>query len=60
MSEVEEKIISESIADDTQIDLQAEFKSSNIEEVLDKLDRELVGGSNIQPALHGEGRRSHP
>ena len=25
------------------VDLEAEFKSSNIQEVLDKLDRELVG-----------------
>lgn len=30
-------------AKDTQIDLDAEFRKSNIKEVLDKLDRELIG-----------------
>lgn len=30
-------------ADDTRVDLEAEFKASNIQEVLDKLDRELIG-----------------
>lgn len=29
--------------DDTRIDLDAEFRKSNIKEVLDKLDRELIG-----------------
>ena len=29
--------------DDTPVDLQAEFESSHIQEVLDKLDRELIG-----------------
>ncbi|MCC6207025.1 MAG: CbbX protein [Gammaproteobacteria bacterium] len=29
--------------DDMQVDLEAEFKASNIQEVLDKLDRELIG-----------------
>ena len=29
--------------DDTPIDLQAEYESSNVQEVLDKLDRELIG-----------------
>lgn len=29
--------------DDTPIDLQAEYKNSNVQEVLDKLDRELIG-----------------
>lgn len=33
----------ESLPDDTEVDLEAEFQSSNIKEVLDKLDRELVG-----------------
>ena len=28
---------------DTVIDLEAEFHNSNIQEVLDKLDRELIG-----------------
>lgn len=31
------------IPDDTPVDLQAEFESSHIQEVLDKLDRELIG-----------------
>ena len=30
-------------ADDARVDLDAEFNASNIQEVLDKLDRELVG-----------------
>ena len=30
-------------ADDVRVDLEAEFKASNIQEVLDKLDRELIG-----------------
>jgi len=30
-------------SDDTEVDLEAEFQSSNVEEVLDKLDRELIG-----------------
>ena len=31
------------LADDVPVDIQAEFRASNIQEVLDKLDRELVG-----------------
>lgn len=31
------------LPDDTPVDLEAELKSSNVQEVLDKLDRELVG-----------------
>lgn len=31
------------IGDETQVDLEAEFKASNIQEVLDKLDQELIG-----------------
>lgn len=31
------------VADDTPIDLGAEFRDSNIQEVLDKLERELIG-----------------
>jgi len=31
------------LADDVSVDLEAEFKASNIQEVLDKLDRELIG-----------------
>ncbi len=30
-------------SDDTPVDLQAEYKNSNVQEVLDKLDRELIG-----------------
>ena len=29
--------------DDARVDLDAEFNASNIQEVLDKLDRELIG-----------------
>jgi Cdc6-like AAA superfamily ATPase len=45
MSEAEEPIPQEPepLPDDTEVDLEAEFQSSNIQEVLDKLDRELVG-----------------
>ena len=52
MSEPEEIITPESIPDDTRIDLQAEFKSSNIQEVLDKLDRELVGLKPVKTRIH--------
>ena len=38
--EQEEKV---HYSDDTEVDLEAEFQSSNVEEVLDKLDRELIG-----------------
>jgi probable Rubsico expression protein CbbX len=31
------------LADDVPVDIQAEFRASNIQEVLDKLDRELIG-----------------
>ena len=34
------------IPDDTPVDLQEELRASNVEEVLDKLDRELIG---LQP-----------
>jgi probable Rubsico expression protein CbbX len=33
----------DAVADDTKVDLEAEFEASNIQEVLDKLDRELIG-----------------
>ena len=52
MSEPEEIITPGSIPDDTRIDLQAEFKSSNIQEVLDKLDRELVGLKPVKTRIH--------
>ena len=31
------------VPDDTAVDMEAEFKASNVQEVLDKLDRELIG-----------------
>ena len=31
------------LADDTQVNLEAEFEASNVKEVLDKLDNELIG-----------------
>ncbi|BAW80636.1 rubisco-expression protein CbbX [Candidatus Nitrosoglobus terrae] len=37
---------------DTPVDLDAEFKSSNIQEVLDKLDRELIGLKPIKTRIH--------
>jgi probable Rubsico expression protein CbbX len=43
MSEADEEIQAEIPPDDTEVDLEAEFHSSNVQEVLDKLDRELVG-----------------
>ena len=33
----------EVLPDDTSVDLEAEFKNSNIQEVLDKLDCDLIG-----------------
>lgn len=39
MSETEQP----SLPDDAPVDLEAELKSSNVQEVLDKLDRELIG-----------------
>jgi probable Rubsico expression protein CbbX len=43
MSETDEDIPAETPPDDTEVDLEAEFHSSNVQEVLDKLDRELIG-----------------
>jgi probable Rubsico expression protein CbbX len=43
MNEVNPTDPVDSLPDDTPVDLQAEFRSSNIQEVLDKLDRELIG-----------------
>jgi len=31
------------LADDAPVNLEAEFEASNVKEVLDKLDRELIG-----------------
>lgn len=43
MSEADKQIQPEALPDDTMVDLEAEFNSSNVSEVLDKLDRELIG-----------------
>lgn len=43
MNEANEHIPPQPLPDDTVVDLEAEFKNSHIQEVLDKLDRELVG-----------------
>jgi probable Rubsico expression protein CbbX len=43
MNEAKQPVSQETPADDTEVDLEAEFRSSNVQEVLDKLDRELVG-----------------
>ncbi|ABA56857.1 AAA ATPase [Nitrosococcus oceani ATCC 19707] len=37
--------------DDASVDLEAEFKASNIQEVLDKLDRELIGLKPIKTRI---------
>jgi len=42
-SDAEETIPPVPLPDDTEVDLEAEFRASNIQEVLDKLDRELIG-----------------
>jgi len=38
-----EDVTPEALPDDTPVDLEAEFRDSHIQEVLDKLDRELIG-----------------
>ncbi|MCA1805976.1 MAG: CbbX protein [Xanthomonadaceae bacterium] len=43
MSETDEPIPDDVPPEDTEVDLETEFHSSNVQEVLDKLDRELVG-----------------
>lgn len=43
MSEIDEQVVPEVLPDDTPVDLEAEFRDSHIQEVLDKLDRELIG-----------------
>jgi probable Rubsico expression protein CbbX len=44
MSNVNERVsVPAELPDDTPVDLQEELRASNIQEVLDKLDRELVG-----------------
>lgn len=41
--ETGEDVTPEALPDDTPVDLEAEFRDSHIQEVLDKLDRELIG-----------------
>jgi len=43
MSETNENSEPEILPDNTQVDLQAEFENSHIQEVLDKLDQDLIG-----------------
>jgi probable Rubsico expression protein CbbX len=40
------------LRDDAPVDLEAEFKASNIQEVLDKLDRELIGLKPVKTRIH--------
>lgn len=40
-----------SLADDASVDLQAEFEASNIDAVMDKLDRELVGLAPVKTRI---------
>lgn len=42
---------SAAMADDDVVDLDAEFKASNVQEVLDKLDRELIGLKPIKTRI---------
>ena len=39
------------LPDDTPIDLEEEFKASNVQEVLDKLDRELIGLAPVKQRI---------
>lgn len=39
-------------SDDPTVDLEAEFQASNIQEVLDKLDRELIGLKPVKTRIH--------
>jgi len=43
MSKTNEETKPDAVPDDTPVDLEAEFRDSHIQEVLDKLDRELIG-----------------
>ena len=54
MSDVKPDLIAESqleLPDDTPVDLEAEFKASNVQEVLDRLDRELIGLSPVKTRI---------
>jgi len=43
MNETNQSTAADVVPDDTEVDLDAEFRNSHIKEVLDKLDRELIG-----------------
>jgi len=47
----EEERPAEVVPDDTPIDLEEEFKASNVQEVLDKLDHELIGLAPIKQRI---------
>ena len=49
MSEQNEPI---NLPDDTPVDLQTEFDNSHIQEVLDKLDKELIGLKPVKTRIH--------
>jgi len=43
MNEANNNLATEALSDDTEVDLEAEYQSSHVQEVLDKLDQELIG-----------------
>ena len=43
------------IGDDTTVDIEAEFRASNVQEVLDRLDRELIGLKPVKTRIYQEG-----
>ena len=46
------ELATKAASEDIKIDLEAEFKASNIHEVLDKLDRELIGLKPVKTRIH--------
>lgn len=54
MSDVKADVIADGqlvLPDDTPVDLEAEFKASNVQEVLDRLDRELIGLAPVKTRI---------
>ncbi len=54
MSDVKADVIADSqleLPDDTPVDLEAEFEASNVQEVLDRLDRELIGLTPVKTRI---------
>ncbi len=54
MGDAKTDVIAESqleLSDDTPVDLEAEFKASNVQEVLDRLDRELIGLTPVKTRI---------